>query len=372
MRYLSSLKGVSLHSLRADHEDDTFRIFNPSVAVCEGRIISTFRASNIERVDRTSKFYLLPPAREMKNEILIGELKDDFSLARQVHVMLNDRKTGAPLAANGIEDVRIVVSSDGRLEGMGCLPSSDFRIKPNGGLGFGSYFSTDMARLQFGPDYEITKLTTYASPFKRRLEKNWSPFYFQGKFCVIYQWNPLIVLELLTDGTTRFLKWFQASEQMKGLRGSSQGIATKNGFLFVIHRKFAHAGKVRFAHQFIELGPDLQPLRLSDQFGLITSKLVEYCAGVAIHQGRCLLSFGLNDSMPFLLEMPEEYLEQLLNQPLKPLVEDTAAMASPDQAAALQAAAEFPEIIEPKFTQRLKIKGRELAVRIVERLIPMQ
>jgi hypothetical protein len=371
MRYLSSLTGASLHSLPVDYEDDTFRIFNPSVAVLDNRIISTFRASNIERVDRNSKLYLLPPGKELRNELIIGEFNDDLSLARQVQVDTTDKISGAPLSANGIEDVRIVTTPDGRLEGMGCLPSSNFRIKPNGGLGFGSEFSTKMARLQFGPGYELSRLTTYESPFKRRMEKNWAPFYYQGKFCVVYQWNPLIVLELLPEGTTRFLKWLQSSSQLKALRGSSQGIATPNGFLFVIHEKFAHAGKVRFAHQFIELGHDLQPRRISEKFGFISSKQLEYCSGLALFHGRCLLSFGFNDSLAFLVEISEDQVEGLLNQTLTPIAEDKTAMESPDQAAALLAAAEFPEIVPPKFGQWLKIKGRELAVRVVERILQL-
>ena len=372
MHHLSSLKEVSLHSLHADYENDSFRVFNPSVAVFENRVISTFRASNIERSDRNSKYYLLPPGREMRNELIIGEFKEDFSLARQVQVDLKDKISGAPLSPNGIEDIRIVTSSDDRLEGIGCLPLAGFRIKPGGGLGFGIEFSTKMARIQFGPGYEINKLTTYDSPLERRMEKNWAPFYWEGKFCVVYQWNPLIVLELLPDGTMRFVKWLESSDQLKGLRGSSQGVATKNGFLFVVHRKYVHAGKVRFAHHFIELSRDLRPLLLSECFGLISSKQIEYCAGVALFKDRCLLSFGLNDSLPFLLEMDAELVERLLTQHLAPIALDEAAMASPGQAAARQAAAEFPEIVPPTFMRRLKIKGRELAVRIAERILPIQ
>ena len=372
MRYLSSLKGALLHSLPAEYEDDTFRIFNPSVAILEGRIVSTFRTSNVERSDRNARYYLLPPGKELSNGLIIGELNEDCSLARQVQVDLKEKQSGAPLSPTGIEDIRIVASTDGRLEGMGSLPSTNFRIKPGGGIGFGSDFTTKMARLQFGPGYEVTGLTIHESPFKRRMEKNWSPFYYEGKFCVVYQWNPLIVLELLPDGATRFVKWFKASDQLKSLRGSSQGIATKNGFLFVVHEKFTHAGKVRFAHRFLELGHDLQPLRLSEKFGFISSKALEYCAGVAIFKGRCLLSFGLNDSLPFMLEMGEEVVEEMLSRKLTPIAEDADAMASPDQAAARVAAAEFPEIIPPTFVQKLKIKGREMAVRMAERFLPPQ
>jgi hypothetical protein len=254
---------------------------------------------------------------------------------------------------------------------MGCVPSSDYRIKPRGGLGFESNFFCRMARIQFGPGHEITKLTTYESPFKRRMEKNWSPFYVEGKFCVVYQWNPLIILELRPDGTTHFLKWFASSDELKGLRGSSQGVATPNGFLFVVHRKFIAAGRVRFAHQLIELGHDLKPLRMSEPFGFISDTLIEYCAGLALYKDRCLFSFGLNDSLPFLADMPAARVEEMLSRKLAPVAEDAAAMASPGEAAAKVAEQEFPEVVAPGFLQRLKIKGREMAVRIAERILPI-
>ena len=371
MRHICSFPEVSLHGLHVEFGDgDALRMFNPSVAVLENRLITTFRASNIERDDRTSRFYLLPPGGVMKNEIVIGELNDDLALVRETHVVPPDQTNGTSVAPGGMEDVRIVASPDGRLEAMGCLPQN-FRYKPRGRVGFGSEFYTQMARIQFGPEFQITKLTTYESPFKRRMEKNWSPFYVDGKFCVVYQWNPLIILELLPDGTTRFLKWLEASNQLKGLRGASQGIPTANGYLFVVHRKFIVAGKVRFAHQIIELGRDLQPTRLSETFGFVSNKLIEYCAGIALFKNRCVLSFGLNDSLPFLAAMDAVFLEQMLTQKLALISEDQGAMAAPDQAAALVAAAEFPEIIPPTFAQRLKIKGREFAVRVVERFLPI-
>ena len=76
----------------------------------------------------------------------------------------------------------------------------------------------------------------------------------------------IILLAECRDGLGRadFLKWFDSSDQLKDLRGSSQGVHTKSGFLFVVHRKCIIDGKMRFSHQFIELGHDLQPLRILD------------------------------------------------------------------------------------------------------------
>lgn len=371
MLYLSTLKGATLHSLLSDYEDTDYYCFNPSVTLHDNRLISTFRKSNVERVDRNARYYLLPPGKEMKNEVVIGEFGDEFRLMNQKQVDLHDRN-GGQLAPHGIEDLRLVGSPDGRLEGMGCISSSQYRITPHGRLEFDKNFSTRMARVQFGPGFEITKLTKYESPFNRRLEKNWAPFYWEGKFCVIYQWNPLIILELLPDGTSKFLKWFEPHEPLAYMRGSSQGLPTKNGYLFCIHRKCAHGGKVRFGHVFIELDHNLQPLRMTPEMvGLMTSKQIEYCAGVARDKGRYLLSFGLNDGLPMMLTVAEEQLESLMTHSLTSLKENAAALTAPYDVAKSLADADFPEH-QSSLAMRVKDLGKSIVTRAVERFFPLQ
>jgi hypothetical protein len=358
--FLGSSREVFVRYLHVDNIGPGFRIFNPSVTAFGDRILLSLRASNIERSNRTNNFFLLPPHREMKNEIILGELNEDFGLKWQIHVDLQGKANKKPLAPHGFEDMRIVVSPNGRLEGMCCVPSSDYLLKPRAELGFGRYFSTKMARIQFSPEPEIDRVTIYESPFKRRMEKNWSPFYLDGKFCVIYQWNPLIILELLPDGTTQFLKWFDSSDQLKDLRGSSQGVETNNGFLFVVHRKCFVDGKVRFSHQFIELGHDLQPLRISEQFGLVLDTMIEYCAGLARFKDRYLLSFGLNDSTPFIMEMGEKAVERLLVPFAAPFTENDSILSASPETFARVATAEFPSESPLGLKGYLKWRARKL------------
>jgi hypothetical protein len=296
----------------------------------------------------------------MKNEIILCELNEDFSLKWQIHVDLQEKANGKPLAPHGFEDMRMVVSENGRLEGMCCVPSPDYLLKPGAELGFGKYFSTKMGRIQFSPGFEMDRVTIYKSPFNRRQEKNWSPFYRDGKFCVIYQWNPLIVLELLPDGTSQFLKWFDTSDQLKDLRGSSQGVETKNGFLFVVHRKCYLDNKMRFSHQFIELGHDLQPLRISGQFGLVLDTMIEYCAGLAHFKDRYLLSFGLNDSTPFIMEIGEKAIEQLLVPFAASITENKSILAASPETFAKLATVEFPSESPIGLKAHLKWRAEKL------------
>jgi len=65
------------------------------------------------------------------------------------------------------EDIRIVVSPNDSLEGMCCVSSPDYLLKPRAELGFGKYFSPKMGRIQFSPEFEIDRVTIFESPFSR-------------------------------------------------------------------------------------------------------------------------------------------------------------------------------------------------------------
>jgi hypothetical protein len=304
----------------------------------------------------------------MRNEIVIGELNEHaLALERQFQVDTKGTQNGTPLSPSGFEDLRLIASPQGTIEAMCCVPLSTFHLEPGGELYFGNGFSTKMARLQFNSNFAIARVTTYESPFGRRMEKNWSPFYLDGKFCVVYQWNPLIVLELPPEGAPRTLKWFDFSAHLKGMRGSSQGVETENGFLFVVHERFRLGGKIRFRHRLIELGRDLQPRRASQLFGLISNHQVEYCAGLARINHRYLLSFGLADCTPFILEIPEESIERLLESFPVPLIENNAMLDAPAHVAAAMASIEFPPDIPLTLTQRFVRKIKWIAARTVSR-----
>jgi len=221
MLYLSGEKNVSAHCLHARDEDPSFRYFNPSVVVINDRIFASLRMTNLERSDLTGKTYLLRPHTELRNELVIGEFDADFGCLRQFNIDCRDRKTGMAYNRYGFEDSRILASPQGVIEAVACLPCPKHKIRPDNEMTFAPDFSLKMGRIEFGPDFEIARFTTYESPFQRRKEKNWSAFYHEGKLCVVYQWNPLIIMTLEPNGTTRFIKWFHPSPQLKDLRGGS-------------------------------------------------------------------------------------------------------------------------------------------------------
>jgi hypothetical protein len=332
MMYLCSETDATLRCVHLPDENPSLRYFNPSVAAANGRAFITLRASSFERSDVTGKFYILRPFTEFKNDIVAGAFDANLACTGRYAVNPRDPASGRLHSPGGFEDLRIVASPRGVISGMTCLPSAAHEIRGDNELIFDLLFKTRMGRIEFGPNFEITQFRAYPSPFDRDMEKNWAPFYHQGQLCVIYQWNPLIVLELHDDGTLPVRKWFDASPHLKGIRGGSPGIPFGDGFLFVVHRRFALADKLRFTHQLIELDADLRPRRISVDFSFLSTGLIEYCAGLARVDDHFLLTFGLNDSLPFVARIAAGRLERMLAPFPEKLGENRAILtASPEE-----------------------------------------
>jgi hypothetical protein len=336
-----------------------FRFFNPSVAVVADRVYISLRGASVERSDVTGLFYLLRPHTEIRSEIVVGEYDEDLACRRHFQANWRDVKTGAPFCPGGFEDTRLIVAPGGAVIGIACTPGPERGVRADGEMIFHPKFRIRISRLEFGPEFQITNVTTYASPFDRLREKNWSPFYHEGRLCVVYQWNPLIVMELVPDGTTRFLKWGHVAPLFKDLRGGSPGIATKDGYLFVVHRRFFAADKLRFAHLFVELGHDLLPRRISREFCFLSTDVIEYGAGLAEAGGSYLVTFGLDDALSFVAEVPVESVERLLLPLEEPVLEDKAILGASREEQHTAASVDFPKDPDLGPTRLLKLRVKD-------------
>ena len=327
MHVLTARKGVDLHFIRSENEDPSYLYFNPSVLRLQDRWLVSLRQVNLERSDVTGKFFLRPPHEEIRSEIVLCELDSDFQTVRATRVDLNVDGAQAVRDAGGFEDPRLVLSPDGRVECMACMPGPGRVIKhsANREMGFESRFQMQMGRIAFGDDRSIERVTAYQSPFGRKIEKNWSPFFSQGRLHLVYQWNPLVVIEPQSDGALRFVRWFDRSSLLSDLRGGSAGIPTKNGFLFVTHRNMRVEGKLRYSHQLVELDHELRPIRMSEDFVFLSLRQLEYCSGLSRSDGRYVMSFGVNDALSFLTVLTEDHVESML-RPLETEIEARPAL----------------------------------------------
>jgi hypothetical protein len=100
-------------------------------------------------------------------------------------------------------------------------------------------------------------------------------------------------------------------------RGGSHLVPAADGYVCMIHEMVRGRQPRRlYMHRVVHFTSDFQIDAVSPRF-VFQVREVEFCAGLALHDGRFLLSFGVNDYEAWLATVPEQELLSLL-EPVKP------------------------------------------------------
>lgn len=135
-----------------------------------------------------------------------------------------------------------------------------------------------------------------AGPEPGRDEKNWMPFVEGGELRFVYSCGPTVVVGLDSPpGTVRIVSRQTAPREAASLRGGSQGVPVEQGTLFVVHEVAAARAGRRYTHRFVLLNGAHRLVAMSPPF-TFAQEGVEFCAGLARHGSRLVLSFGVGDA----------------------------------------------------------------------------
>ena len=67
-----------------------------------------------------------------------------------------------------------------------------------------------------------------------------------------------------------------------------------------------------YYHRFIVWDQNWNIVSVSDDFKFMTG-MVEFSCGLAIQENSALITFGFQDNVPYFLEIPLDYFDELLN-----------------------------------------------------------
>lgn len=119
------------------------------------------------------------------------------------------------------------------------------------------------------------------------VEKNWMPFTYHNKQLAVYSVSPLTIKPLESFERTIL---HQASE-LAGYHGSTNGIAYKGGYLFLIHK---YTSKTE--HRWLYLNLNEKTFSFSEPFVFFQYSYIEFpCSLVDLPDGRLATSMGIND-----------------------------------------------------------------------------
>tara|TARA_R100000030_G_scaffold101001_1_gene95682 strand:+ start:952 stop:1944 length:993 start_codon:yes stop_codon:yes gene_type:complete len=153
-------------------------------------------------------------------------------------------------------------------------------------------------------------------------EKNWMPI-LDRPFQYIKWSNPVEVVEANIKEEnniqckTLYHGTFDDSPKIKDIRGASQVIPYKDGYLAVQHLTVLYRSKTdrkngTYRHQLTYWDKDWNVIKRSPIFSFMGAK-IEFCCGMCEHKGYYYITFGYQDNAAYVVKVPEKVLGDFIN-----------------------------------------------------------
>lgn len=155
-------------------------------------------------------------------------------------------------------------------------------------------------------------------PDQEYCNKNWMPILDQPFHFVKWTNGTEVVRTIPEENRTETVvlkDWVQAP---KDLRGGSQVLSYKNGYLAINHETDLYkseAGRkdATYRHKFTYWDKDWNIQKFSPVFSFLEAK-IEFACGMAEYQGDYLITFGFQDNAAYILRVPGKLLEDFINE----------------------------------------------------------
>ena len=155
-------------------------------------------------------------------------------------------------------------------------------------------------------------------------EKNWMPI-LDMPYHFVRWTNPTQIVKYdIEKNITTVVHEKQQNTQSTNLRGSSQVISWKDGYLAVVHEthfKEDSPFAYKYGHRFIYWNKDWNLVKVSDEFVFFNNG-VEYCGGLIYQDNQFLLSIAINECENFIIKCPSSVIEKMMRFNFKIVTED--------------------------------------------------
>lgn len=294
-------------------------LFNPSIIVVDGKLLVNIRHcqytlyhSELNKYEHQyGPLVYLNPENDISltTTNYICELDDDFNISYFAKV--NTSKFDKPPLWEfvGLEDARLVhwndkfyltgVRRDTTPHGQGRMELSEIELT-------GTEIN-EIERIRIpGPGND----GSYC-------EKNWMPI-LDKPFHFVKWTNPTEVVKFdIKNRTCETVFLGEYKKLPNDLRGGSQVIPFKNGYLTLNHETDLYqseAGRkdATYRHRFTYWDKDWNILKFSKLFSFMNAK-IEFACGMAEYKNDILITFGLQDNAAYVLKTPISVIEEMLN-----------------------------------------------------------
>ena len=300
---------------------------NPSVFVDdEGDILVNVRHVNYTLYHSENKqlfptvwgplAYLHPESdQNLRTVNYLCKLNSDLELTNYTMVDTSKLDVAPKWEFVGLEDARLV-QWDGQLYQIGVR-----RDTTSHGEGRMEYSRIKLDKKKWvAKEVDRTRIPTPVNQ-ESYCEKNWVPIQEEPYTLVKWTAPTEVVFADPILGTCKQIMHKQGLIPPADQRGSSQVVRWRNFFISITHevslyKNYLNQKDGLYRHRIAVFDEDMTLVGLSPQNFSFLDGQVEFCAGAAVHNGGLLISFGFQDNAAFVLRVPEELVDQMVEEAL--------------------------------------------------------
>ena len=313
-------KGGSIHPLIIDPKfTGGLGLMNPSILIDNGKVLVNLRQVNYTFYHSEEKLFQHPygPLTYVhpENDIHLRtwnyylELNDAYEIKRYCQVDTSAFPDKELWDFVGLEDARIFrwdgklylsgVRRDEDTVGTGRMELCEIVVDSN--------TVKQVSQLRIQPPLDPNSYC----------EKNWMPI-LDKPYHYIKWSNPTEVVKINPNTGTSEQIFTDKKNPIDGYpRGGSQVIPWKDGYVAITHEVDLFNSEVGrkdavYYHRVLFWDKKFRLQKWSKKF-IITGGHVEFCVGLAIHNGSMLMTFGFQDNAAYLLKFDDSVLEEFLN-----------------------------------------------------------
>jgi hypothetical protein len=152
---------------------------------------------------------------------------------------------------------------------------------------------------------------------KSYCEKNWMPI-IDKPYHFVKWTNPTEVVHFdLENMKTNQVHLGQFTKMSADLRGGSQVIPYKDGYLTLNHETYLYNSETgrkdgTYKHRFTYWDKDWNLISFSDNFSFLGAK-IEFCCGISKRNNDFLITFGFQDNSSYIISVPDKVIEEMIH-----------------------------------------------------------
>lgn len=245
--------------------------------------------------ERANNFILPKGVDFFQSSNVLLEMTSNFQSVMNEKVFQNDEETGP---VRGLEDVRVLVTKDGKQHYIATIFHNNQLM---------------MSHQEYDPTKDRITRAPVASPYNRRVEKNWCMFEYDDEVRFVYQWYPLQIGKVVHSKLEIVLQRDHNLSIFKRVKGSSCGVLdpVTGSLWFLVHFHTDNHFR-QYYHMMVLMDPKTFAIqKVSCPFTYEMEK-IEFGMGLVVEPMRIVMTHTVFDATARVTVFDRKELESIL------------------------------------------------------------